>query len=78
MREFGFDRVHVPQPINIFENTPVNADGTIGCEPALTKPGDHVGFRAELECFVVLTACPQEVVPINDGHPTALALEILE
>jgi uncharacterized protein len=78
MMELGYNHVDVPQPINVFTNTPVNDDGTIGCEPALTKPGDYIVLRTELDCYVVLTACPQDVVPINDGTPTSLALELLE
>ena len=78
MEGFGYDRVDVPQPINIFTNTPVNDDGTIGYEPAPTKPGDYILLRAEFDCYFVLTACPQDVVPINDMNPTSLALELLE
>jgi hypothetical protein len=36
-----------------------------------------VVLRAELDCYVVASACPQDVVPINDKHPTAVAIDLL-
>ncbi len=77
MAELGYDRIEVPQPINLFMNIPVGEDGSLGWEPAPTRAGDSVTFRAELDCFVVVSACPQDIVPINAGKPTPLSLELL-
>jgi uncharacterized protein len=78
MAGFGQAGIEIPQPVNIFTNIPVLEDGSIAWRPALTTPGDWVMFRAELPCFVVLTACPQDIVPINDKNPTGMALEVLD
>lgn len=77
MRRLGFERVEVPQPINLFTSIPV-VDGLLDWRPALTRPGDSVVLRAEVDCHVVLSACPQDVVAINDKHPTAMAIEVLD
>jgi uncharacterized protein len=77
MAEFGYDDVEIPQPINIFTNIPIGKDGSMEWEPALTKAGDSITLRTELDCYVVLTACAQDILPINAKHPTALALEIV-
>lgn len=77
MAALGHAPVDVPQPINLFMNAPVGEDGTLALEPALTRPGDFVRLRAELDCTVVLSACPQDLVPINGGAPTDLAIELL-
>jgi uncharacterized protein len=77
MRALGHDHVEVPQPINLFMNIPVAADGSLGWEPAPTRPGDSVRLRAEIDCIVVVSACPQDIVPINGGNPTSLAIEVL-
>ncbi len=77
MRTFGFDRIEVPQPINLFTNIPIMEDGWLDWRPALTQPGDSVTLRAEMDCFVVISACPQDIVPINNRRPTGLALEVL-
>src|SRR5207253_9326089 len=39
MAGFGYQRVEVPQPINLFTNIPVLECGTIDWQPALTAPG---------------------------------------
>jgi uncharacterized protein len=77
MTEFGVDRVEIPQPINLFTNIPVVADGMLSWIPALTKPGDSVTFRAELDCYIVVSACPQDIMAINDHKPTSIELELL-
>jgi len=78
MAERGFERVEVPQSINLFMNIPVSTDGSLGWEPAPTKPGDAVTMRAELDCYVVVSACPQDIVPINGRNPTSIEIELLE
>ncbi|MGZ4480805.1 MAG: DUF1989 domain-containing protein [Gaiellales bacterium] len=77
MRELGYPQVEVPQPINLFMNIPVRPDGTIGWEPALTGPGDSVTLRAELDCIVVLSACPQDIITINRNQPGPLEIEVI-
>jgi uncharacterized protein YcgI (DUF1989 family) len=77
MAELGYERVEVPQSINLFMNIPVGEDGSLGWQPAPTSPGASVTFRAELESFVVVSACPQDIVPINAGEPTPLEIELL-
>ena len=66
MADLGFDRIEVPQPINLFMNIPVREEGELGWEPAPTKPGDSVTLQAVMDCLVVVSACPQDIVPIND------------
>ena len=66
-----------PQPINLFMNTPARADGTIEWLPAQTKAGDHVVLRAELDAIVAVSACPQDIVRINEGGPSAIEIELL-
>jgi uncharacterized protein len=78
MRELGHDRICIPASINLFMNIPVSDDGALGWEPAPTRPGDSITFRAVMDCIVVVSACPQDIVPINDCNPTAVAVELLE
>jgi uncharacterized protein YcgI (DUF1989 family) len=78
MSGFGKSGVEIPQPINLFTNIPVREDGALDWQPAQSKPGDSVTLRAELDCYVVLSACPQDILPINDNNPTGMALEVLD
>jgi len=64
------------QPINVFMNVPVGSDGTLSWLPAKSLPGQSITLGAMLDCVVVVSACPQDLIPINGGEPTALGLEI--
>lgn len=77
MRSLGFDHVEVPQPINLFMNTPARPDGSIEWLPAEMKAGDSVTLRAEMDCYVVASACPQDLVDINGTGPSPIAVELL-
>jgi uncharacterized protein YcgI (DUF1989 family) len=77
MADFGSPDVEVPQPINLFTNVGVTPQLELDWKPALTAPGDSVTFQARMDCYVVLSSCPQDIVAINDGQPTALAIDIL-
>lgn len=68
--------LHVPDPVNFFQRTPVDAEGRVTALPAPTRPGDSVTLRAERSLFVVVTACSMDLEPINGGHCTSLRLEI--
>jgi uncharacterized protein len=77
MAALGHEQIEIPQPINLFMNIPVGEDGALGWEPAPTRAGDGVTLRAEMDCLVVVSACPQDIVPINGGNPTPVAIELL-
>ena len=49
----------IPDPLNIFQTTAIYlGTGTMGIIPDRTKPGDHIDFRAEMDCLAALSACP--------------------
>ena len=41
---------------------------------SLSKPGDYVTLKAEMDCDVIVCYCAQDIVPINCGNPTPLAI----
>jgi hypothetical protein len=66
---------YIPTPLNLFMNTRFDDDRVMRIEPPEAKAGDGVTFRAERDCIIVLSACPQDLVPVN-GHgctPTSVA-----
>ena len=67
---------------NIFMNIAVEADGiSLATRPTVSRPGDSVTLRAEMDCFVAFSACPQDVVPIQgagDNTPRSAHFEILD
>jgi uncharacterized protein YcgI (DUF1989 family) len=66
--------VAVPQPLNVFMDVRAEPDGTLVSHPASSRAGDFVAFRAELDCLVVLSACPMDIVAISAGGITPLEL----
>ncbi len=56
---------HVPAPLNLFMNIPWDPSGNLLFLPTVSAPGDSVTFRAEVDLFVVASACPMDIVPIN-------------
>jgi uncharacterized protein len=66
----------VPQPLNVFMDVRAAPDGTLVSAPASSRPGDYLAFRAELDCLIVLSSCPMDIVPISSGGITPLELQL--
>lgn len=65
LAEFGLKPPEVPCPLNMWMNIPVGPGGALAFEPTVSKPGDHVLLKAELNTIVVFSACPMDLTPIN-------------
>lgn len=57
LARYGIDENYLPTTFNIFMNVDVLPDGSIKVLPPLSKPGDYIEFRAEVDLIVGLTAC---------------------
>ncbi len=69
---FGLGKKDIVANLNFFMNVPVEPDGTMGIVEGLSKPGDHVDLRAELDVLAVISNCPQTRNPCNGFHPTPI------
>jgi urea carboxylase-associated protein 1 len=56
--------------LNFFMYVPVGADGAMDMGPGISKPGDYVELRAEMDVLAVVSNCPQINNPVNDFNPT--------
>ncbi|MFB2551464.1 DUF1989 domain-containing protein [Ensifer soli] len=76
----GLTLPFTPASLNLFMNVPVAPDGRVDRVPPASKPGDHVTLRAEMDIVLVLSACPQDVTPINgaERRPRDIACDILD
>jgi uncharacterized protein YcgI (DUF1989 family) len=79
LAELGVQAPVTPSPWNLFMHIPVQPDGRLSFEPPLCKPGDSVLLRAEMDCFLAFSACPQDIVPINGiaCTPTEAHVEVV-
>ena len=80
MAELGLTPPEVPSPLNLFMNIPVLEGRRLDFLPPENKPGDYVMLRAEMDCIVAFSACPQDMLPINgvDATPTDAHFEIVD
>jgi uncharacterized protein YcgI (DUF1989 family) len=76
----GLAPPQIPAPLNLFMNIPVVDGDSIEFRPPVSTPGSHVSLRAEIDCILAFSACPQDRVPINDAamRPTEAHFEIVE
>jgi len=77
MAALGLAPPEVPCPLNMWMNIPVRPDGSLGFEPTVAKPGDHVLLRAEMDLIAVFSACPMDITPVNGLKPTNAHYQVL-
>jgi uncharacterized protein YcgI (DUF1989 family) len=68
--------VPVPQPVNIFMKVDLAADGSLNLAESPTAAGDSITLRAIRDCTVVISVCPQDLIPISRGGVTRLAVDV--
>jgi uncharacterized protein len=78
LAELGIYLPYTPASLNTFMNIPWRQDGALEWGVSMAKPNDYVIFRAELDCIVAMSCCPQDILPINDGKTVDATFEILD
>ena len=78
LMELGLQETHTPSPLNLFMNIPWKDDGSLSFEAPVNQKGDYVVLRAELDCVVAMSACPQDILPINgvNNKPTEAHFQV--
>lgn len=64
--------------LNFFMNVPVGSDGALAITEGLSRPGDYVDLRAEIDVLVALSNCPQIYNPCNGGRPTPIRVVVFQ
>lgn len=54
---YGIEPDMIPCAFNLFMNVPVAPDGRLRVDPPVSRAGDFIGLRAEMDLVVGLTAC---------------------
>lgn len=75
---FGLGKKDIVANVNWFMNVPVGPDGAMGIADGLSKPGDHVELRAEMDVLAVISNCPQTRNPCNGFTPTPIRVIVRE
>ncbi len=77
MMAIGVPVPEVPQPLNLWMNIPVGRDWSVQWLPPVSKAGDKVRMRAEMDCICAMSACPQDMIPINNMQPVEVGFRVL-
>jgi uncharacterized protein YcgI (DUF1989 family) len=76
LRAIGLRTGEVPCALNMWMNIPVDAENAIQWLPPVSRPGDYVELRAELNCVLVMSACPQDIIAINARNPVEVHFSV--
>ncbi|ETI21178.1 hypothetical protein G647_07522 [Cladophialophora carrionii CBS 160.54] len=71
----GFPDFHladdwVPDPLNLFMNVAIDHRSGLDIKAPTSERGQYVTMRAETDLIIVMSACPQDLAPVNGGMPT--------
>lgn len=77
MRAWGW----TPEPLNLFMNVPVGSmdegeKGLLQVKRPFCEPGASVTLRADANCLIVMSACPNDLLDTNSGKPSNAAYEV--
>lgn len=66
----------VPDPVDLFQNSPPQPDGRLEVLPSINPPGGSIVFRAEVDLLLVVTACSVDFHPTNGGICTEIHVDV--
>lgn len=58
--------------VNFFMRVPVASDGQVAIVDGISKPGDYVDLRADMDVLAVLSNCPEALNPATGVRPTPI------
>ena len=76
LAKYGMTKRDIVSNINFFMNVPVLPDGALAIVDGVSKPGDYVELRAEMDVLCVISNCPQVNNPCNGFNPTPVGVLI--
>ena len=80
LSDYGINPEEVCDPVNLFENVPVKADGTMDIKPPVADAGDFITFKALCDVIIAVSACPMDAGTndTNGGSTADLLAEIFD
>jgi len=66
----GIRDCRVPNPVNFWMNVPVTDNEKIELREPVSRPGDYLILRALCDCYVIFSACPMDITPVNGKDRT--------
>jgi len=75
LARYGLGRRDIVPNLNFFANVPVrqgNALSALVFEDSLSRPGDYIDLRADMDVICAISNCPQVNNPASGGEPTPI------
>lgn len=76
LKRHGLGKKDIVANLNFFMYVPIGPSGEMAIVDGLSKPGDYVDLRAEMDVLAVLSNCPQVNNPANAYKPTPIQVII--
>jgi uncharacterized protein len=76
LTRYGMTKRDVVSNVNFFMNVPIMPDGALAIVDGVSRPGDYVEMRAEMDVLCVISNCPQVNNPCNGFRPTPVRVLI--
>ena len=73
---YGVESDMIPCAFNLFMNVQISANGGLRVEPPVSRPGDYVRLRAEMDLIIGLTACSAYASNGGSFKPIRYEIEI--
>ncbi|MEO3828822.1 urea carboxylase-associated family protein [Actinomadura sp. B10D3] len=79
LRAEGHGDVEVlPDPLNLFQNSPIDGEGRLTFLESPAPAGSSVSLRALRDLVAHLSVCPMDIMPINGGAPRSIGVAVLD
>jgi len=78
LARYGMGPTDIVPNINFFMYAPFGPEGEVSIADGISKPGDHLDLRAEMDVLVVISNCPQRYNPGAGFAPTPIQAIIYE
>lgn len=74
LAKFGLGSDMIPTAFNVFMNVQVLPTGELRIDPPLSREGDHIELRAEMDLIIGITACSAELTNNGSFSPIDVAV----
>jgi len=76
IKKFDLDETYITTPFNIFMHSQITTEGKVAVKEPLSRAGDYVLLKAEMDLIVAITACAVEESACNAYKCSAIKVEI--
>lgn len=74
---YNIGKENIPDPFNIFMHTDIDKEYKTSIKKPLSKKGDYIELKAEMDCLVAISNCADDISDCNMGLCTILGVEFL-